>query len=151
MAVSTDRITALRGTIVTCRDDPFLTDPAKAFVVETDGVVICRGGRVEAVGPASELLASVPPGSLADYSGCLILPGFIDTHVHYVQTAMMASYGQQLLDWLERYAFPAEIEFRNAAHAAMMAKIFCDELLRNGTTTALAFCAVYPQSVDALF
>ena len=113
--------------------------------------MICRNGLVEAVGRASELLPSVPVNALADYSGCLIVPGFIDTHVHYVQTGMVASYGEQLLDWLERYAFPAEIEFEDAAHAAAMAKVFCDELLRNGTTTALVFCAVYPQSVDALF
>jgi guanine deaminase len=144
-------VTALRGTIVTCRDDPFLTDPAEAFTVETDGIVICRDGMIEAAGPASDLLASVPPGSVADYSGCLIAPGFIDTHVHYVQTAIVASHGTQLLDWLERYAFPAEIEFRDPAHAAAIADVFCDELLRNGTTTALVFCAVYPQSVDALF
>jgi guanine deaminase len=64
---------------------------------------------------------------------------------------MVASYGEQLLDWLDRYAFPAEMAFRDPAHAAAMAKTFCDELLRNGTTTALVFCAVYPQSVDALF
>jgi len=146
-----DGITALRGTIVTCRDDPFLTDPEKAFAVETDGVVICRDGRVAAVGPARELISTLPPGSLEDYSGCLIVPGFIDTHVHYVQTGMIASYGEQLLDWLERYAFPAEMAFADPAHAAAMAKTFCDELLRNGTTTALVFCAVYPQSVDALF
>ena len=88
---------------------------------------------------------------IIDYPGCLIAPGFIDTHVHYVQTGIVASYGSQLLDWLERYAFPAEIAFRDAAHAAAMASMFCDELLRNGTTTALVFCAVYPQSVDALF
>jgi guanine deaminase len=147
---STDGVTALRGTVVTCRDDPFLTDPDKAFAVEPDGAVICRGGVIEAVGPA-RLLASIPAGSVTDYSGCLIAPGFIDTHVHYVQTGMIASHGKQLLDWLERYAFPAEIEFRDAAHAAAMAAVFCDELLRNGTTTALVFCAVYPQSVDALF
>lgn len=144
-------VTALRGTIVTCRDDPFLTDPDKAFAVETDGVVVCRNGKVEAVGPAARLLATVPSGCVADYSGCLIAPGFIDTHVHYVQTGMIASYGEQLLDWLDRYAFPAEIEFQDEAHAAAMARVFCDELLRNGTTTALVFCAVYPQSVDALF
>jgi guanine deaminase len=71
--------------------------------------------------------------------------------VHYVQTGMVASYGTQLLDWLDRYAFPAELEFSDPAHAATMATVFCDELLRNGTTTALVFCAVYPQSVDALF
>ncbi len=148
---STDGVTALRGTIVTCRDDPFLTDPAKAFVTEADGAVVCRNGVIEAVGPAGPLLASVPPGSVTDHTGCLIAPGFIDTHVHYVQTGIVASHGKQLLDWLERYAFPAEIAFRDPAHAAAMASVFCDELLRNGTTTALVFCAVYPQSVDALF
>jgi guanine deaminase len=148
---STDRVTALRGTIVTCRDDPFLTDPATAFVTEADGAVICRNGVIEAVGPAGPLLAAVPPGRVEDHTGCLIAPGFIDTHVHYVQTGIVASHGKQLLDWLERYAFPAEIAFRDPAHAATMAAIFCDELLRNGTTTALVFCAVYPESVDALF
>src|SRR5438270_10762109 len=106
-----DGVTALRGTIVSCRDDPFLADPDKAFAVESDGIVICRDGRVDAVGPARALIATLPPGSVADYSGCLIVPGFIDTHVHYVQTGMIASYGAQLLDWLERYAFPAEMAF----------------------------------------
>ena len=144
-------ITALRGTLVSCLDDPFLTDAGKAFTVERDGIVICRNGKIEAVGRAGDLLARVPQAALADYSGCLIAPGFIDTHVHYVQTGMIASYGTQLLDWLGRYAFPAELELADAAHAAAMAKMFCAELLRNGTTTALVFCAVFPQSVDALF
>jgi len=145
-------VCVLRGTVITCRDDPFLSDPRKAFAVETDGIVICRGGLIEAVGPAPEMRAHVPTGVVVtDYSGCLIAPGFIDTHVHYVQTGIIASYGSQLLDWLDRYAFPAEVAFEDPAHAAAMAKVFCDELLRNGTTTALVFCAVYPQSVDALF
>ncbi len=149
---ATGELTVLRGTIVTCRDDPFLTDPAKALRIETDGIVICRDGLVEAVGPAGQLLTTIPRGvAVTDYSGCLIAPGFIDTHVHYVQTGMVASYGTQLLDWLDRYAFPAEIAFQDAAHAAAMARVFCDELLRNGTTSALVFCATYPQSVDALF
>ncbi|TMJ02166.1 MAG: guanine deaminase [Alphaproteobacteria bacterium] len=145
-------MTALRGTVVTCRDDPFLGDPDRALAVEIDGIVLCRDGVIEAVGPASELLGSMPSGAdVVDYSGCLIAPGFIDTHVHYVQTEIVASYGTQLLDWLDRYAFPAELAFEDPAHAATMARVFCDELLRNGTTTALVFCAVYPQSVEALF
>jgi guanine deaminase len=148
---SADGITALRGTIVTCRDDPFLVDPTQAFAIEADGLVICRNGVIEAAGPASQHLGALPADCVADYSGCLIAPGFVDTHVHYVQTGMVASYGQQLLDWLDRYAFPAEMAFSDGDHAAAMAKVFCDELLRNGTTTALVFCAVYPQSVDALF
>src|SRR5436305_2932053 len=149
---SSGNVTALRSTVVTCRDDPFLTDPAKAFAVEADGIVLCRNGLIEAVGPAADLLASIPSNvAVTDYSGCLIAPGFIDTHVHYVQTGIIASYGTQLLDWLDRYAFPAELAFEASAHATAMARVFCDELLRNGTTTALVFCAVYPQSVDALF
>jgi guanine deaminase len=88
---STDGVTALRGTIVTCRDDPFLTDPAKAFVTETDGAVICRNGVIEAVGPAGPLLASVPPANVVDHTGCLIAPGFIDAHVRYVQTAIVVT------------------------------------------------------------
>jgi guanine deaminase len=145
-------LTALRGTIVTCRDDPFLTDPAKAFATERDGIVLCRNGLIEAVGPAADIMRSLPAGMpVTHHEGCLIAPGFIDTHVHYVQTGMIASYGAQLLDWLDRYAFPAEMAFKDVAHAEAMARVFCDELLRNGTTTALVFCAVYPQSVDALF
>src|SRR6266705_2576155 len=84
-------VTALRGTLVSCLDDPFLTDPDKALAVERDGVVICRDGKIEAVGRASDLLGAVPQAAVCDYSGCLIAPGFIDTHVHYVQTGMIAS------------------------------------------------------------
>jgi guanine deaminase len=150
--VGTGGITALRGTIVTCRDDPFLTDRGRAFATERDGIVVCRNGIIEQVGPAAEIMRSLPAGTaVTHHEGCLIAPGFIDTHVHYVQTGMIASYGEQLLDWLNRYAFPAEMAFRDPAHAEAMARVFCDELLRNGTTTALVFCAVYPQSVDALF
>ncbi len=149
---ASDGICALRGTIVTCRDDPFLSDPAKALAVETDGIVVCRNGLIEAVGPAAQIGRALPAdATVENYSGYIITPGFIDTHVHYVQTGMVASYGTQLLDWLDRYAFPAEIAFKDPKHAAVMARIFCDELLRNGTTSALVFCASYPQSVDALF
>ncbi|MGB9370238.1 MAG: guanine deaminase [Xanthobacteraceae bacterium] len=151
-ATVTEGMTALRGTIVTCRDDPFLTDPGRAFATEPDGIVVCRNGVIEQVGPANEIIRSLPAGTqVTHHEGCLIAPGFIDTHVHYVQTGMIASYGEQLLDWLDRYAFPAEMAFRDPAHAEAIARVFCDELLRNGTTTALVFCAVYPQSVDALF
>jgi guanine deaminase len=151
-AAATEGVLALRGTIITCRDDPFLIDPARAFVTVADGIVVCRGGIIESVGTAAEIMRSLPADTpITHYEGCLIAPGFIDTHVHYVQTGMIASYGEQLLDWLDRYAFPAEMAFKDPAHAEAMARVFCDELLRNGTTTALVFCAAYPESVDALF
>src|SRR3954454_5700841 len=105
------KLLALRGTIVTCRDDPFLTDPAKALATETDGIVLCRGGLIEAVGPAAELMRSLPAGTpVTHHEDCLIAPGFVDTHVHYVQTGMVASYCAQLLDWLHRYPLSTDAE-----------------------------------------
>ena len=86
-----------------------------------------------------------------DHSGKLIVPGFIDCHVHFSQVDIIASHSEQLLDWLVRYAYPAEEAFADAEHANVVAGFFVDELLRNGTTTALVFPSVHPQSVDAIF
>lgn len=148
----TDSVTVIRGPLVYCRDDPFLTDPAQAFMHEPDGVLIVRDGVFEAVGDYRAVQDRIPEGAkVAHYPDCLIAPGFIDTHVHYVQTGMVGAHGKDLLGWLERYTFPAEQALADEAKARAMAAVFCDELLRNGTTTALVFCAVYPQSVDALF
>lgn len=148
----TDGVTVIRGPLIYCRDDPFLTDPARAFVHEPDGILICRGGRFDAVGDYRTLRDRIPSDlEVAHYPDCLIAPGFIDTHVHYVQTGMVGAHGKDLLGWLAQYTFPAEQALADETKARAMASVFCDELLRNGTTTALVFCAVYPQSVDALF
>ena len=144
------QLTAIRGEIV-----HFLADPAhdaRALEHFADGVLIVRDGHVAECGPAPELLAKLPPGTpLTDYRGKLTLPGFVDTHVHYPQIDIIASHGEQLLEWLEKYTFPAERRFADPAHAAEVADFFCAELLRNGTTTAAAFATVHPASVDALF
>ena len=145
-------VTALRGTLTYCLDDPVLGDPAKAFVHEPDGLIICRDGLIESVGPYATLKADLPVGvAIADYSGSLIAPGFIDTHIHYVQTGIIGAQGKQLLDWLSDYTFIAEQAFADEAVARDTARVFCDELVRNGTTTALVFCSVHAGSVDALF
>jgi guanine deaminase len=150
--VAKSALTALRGSLVSFVDDPFLTGAEDAFVYEPDGLVICRDGKIESAGAYDALRNAVPEGTeIADHSGCLITPGFIDTHVHYVQTEIIAAPGLQLLGWLSEYVFPAEEAFADEAHAQKIASIFCDRLLSNGTTTALVYCASYPQSVDALF
>jgi guanine deaminase len=142
----------LRGRLVWLKDDPFLADPAGCLVHVEDGAVVCEGGLIQTVGAWDDLKASLPAGAeVTHHPDALITPGFIDCHVHYVQTEMVAAYGSQLLDWLERHAFPAEQAFADPAHAAMVARVFCDELIRNGTTTALVFCSSHPQSVEALF
>lgn len=114
-----------------------------------DGAVLIRDGRIHAVGPWDRVaVAGVP---VDDWRGCLVLPGFIDPHIHFPQAQVVASYGAQLLDWLTDFTFPEEARFADPAHAAAMAPRFFDELIRHGTTTACAFCSVHPASVDAYF
>ena len=94
----------------------------------------------------------MPPGTTVDhYPDCLILPGLIDTHIHYPQTRVIASYGTQLLEWLHRYTFVEEQKFADPAYAAGVARFFLDEILRNGTTTAAVYCTTHPASVEAFF
>jgi cytosine/adenosine deaminase-related metal-dependent hydrolase len=103
-SVADAAISAVRGGLVYCRDDPFLVASGAALVHEPDGLVICRAGLIDKVGSYSALAASLPDGAdIANYSGCLIAPGFIDTHLHYVQTGIIGAQGGELLDWLERY------------------------------------------------
>src|SRR6185312_7482600 len=85
------------------------------------------------------------------HRGKLIVPGFVDTHVHYAQVDVIASYGRQLLDWLNDYTFPAERAFADPDHARKIAGLFLDNLLRHGTTTAAVYPTVHKQSVDAFF
>jgi guanine deaminase len=124
----------------------FLDDASPRYI--EDGVLLVENGQIIRVEEASTLGADI---ALTDYSGKLILPGFVDTHTHYVQTDMIASHGEQLLAWLERYTFPTEKAFRDPELARQTADFFLQELLRNGTTTAGVFCTIHPQSVDALF
>src|SRR5688572_31997569 len=108
------------------------------FDYHEDGVLVVEDGHVSKVGPASELLRALPSGTpVEDLTGMLVAPGFIDAHVHFVQTDIVGSHGRRLLEWLETYTFPAERAFADAGHAREVAEFFVQELLRNGTTTAL--------------
>lgn len=145
-------IKAYRGEIL-----HFLADPAKYPVEESyqyfaDGVLLVKNGFIEQVGNAKELLVDLPAEvEVMQYTDSLIMPGFIDTHVHYPQTEMIASYGEQLLEWLENYTFPAEREFADEEHGKRVAEFFLTQLLEAGTTTALVFGTVHKESVDAFF
>ena len=151
--VCQDEVTRLDGIIKNFLEAirPRPPDLADVNVVEVIGDVLRFQGR-ELADRGLKVEAELPAGTpVAHYPGCLISPGFIDTHVHYTQTGMIGAYGAQLLDWLNRYAYPAEMRFSDRAYAATMARAFCDELVRNGTTTALVFGTVHAQSVDAFF
>lgn len=137
-----------RGTLLDYVADP--NSNAAAVRLEEDGLLLVGDGKIRGRGAYRELAAAHPDITVVDYRGKLLVPGFVDGHVHYPQTGMIAAYGEQLLEWLERYTFPAERRFRDPTYAAEMAEVFVSELVRHGTTTAVALCSVHPESVDAL-
>jgi guanine deaminase len=143
---------AFRASVFHCLADPGPHGSETAVEYLQDGLLLIEDGKVVGSGPADELLPSLAEGTVVeDLTGKLIVPGLVDCHVHYSQLDIIASYGEQLLDWLNRYAYPAEARFADPEHARSVADFFLDELLRNGTTTAMVFATVFPQSVDAIF
>lgn len=143
---------AIRGRILTFVAAPRGAGDTNSYRYIQDGIILVRDGRIAQVGPAEQLAAKLPPGTVVErHDDALIMPGFIDPHIHYPQTQVIASYGAQLLEWLEKYTFVEEQKFADPQHAARNAEFFLDELARNGTTTALAYCSAHPASADALF
>jgi guanine deaminase len=141
----------IRGRILSFTDDP-AESGSRAYSLIENGAVLVNGGLIEAVGEAPDILARAPSGALIDdQRGCLITSGFIDAHVHYPQTQVIGSYGKQLLDWLANYTFVEEQKFADPAHCGRVADFFLEELFRSGTTTAMVYCTVHPESVDAFF
>jgi guanine deaminase len=141
-----------RGQILSFVADPGDgTNPA-SYRHFPDGALIVENGRIAAAGPSQSILAQMPEGTVVvDHGRNLLLPGFIDSHIHYAQSDVIAAGGRQLLDWLRDYTFTEERRFADPEHAARVAEFFLDELARNGTTTALVFCTVHSVSVDAFF
>ena len=143
---------ALRGAALTFRDDPFLVGRDAAMHYEADALVVIEDGRIKAFGAYAGLKNSLEAGTpVTTYTDALILPGFIDLHVHYPQTQIIGAYGKQLIDWLNRYTFPAEQQFADVNHAREVAKLFLDECLRVGTTTAMVYGTVHAHSVEVFF
>ena len=143
---------ALRGRLLSFLEDPATAGSGASHSYIEDGLLVIAEGRIAQVGEAKALLGKLPKVLPLDhYPDDLILPGFIDPHIHYPQTQVIASYGAQLLDWLERYAFVEELKFADPDHAARVAAFFLDELLRNGTTTAAVYGTVHAGSVEAFF
>ena len=147
----TSPVKAYRAAILHSIADPAVVGVEQSYEYFEDGLLVIDNGQVANVGHAADLLPTLKGVDITEYRDALITPGFIDTHIHYPQTGMIASYGEQLLDWLNTYTFPTEQQFADKAHAADVAGIFLKELLRNGTTTALVFGSVHKQSVDAFF
>lgn len=141
--------TILRGRVLTFVSEPQGIDDVASYRYFEDSAISIADGKVVSVGDYDA--ARVGDAEVIDHRPHLILPGFIDMHLHYVQSQMIASYAGSLLEWLNTYTFVEEQKFSQQGHAAAVASAFYDELIRNGTTSAVAYCSSHPRSVDAFF
>ena len=143
-------MTVYRARVFSPIADPFLTGVDASYRYHEDGyVAVDEHGRITSVGEWQD--ARVAGERVVDWSGKLITPGFIDTHLHAPQLEMIGSYGGHLLEWLNRYTFPTERKFEDPQHARVVAKAFYDELLRNGTLCALVFSTIHREATDIFF
>ena len=139
----------LLGQVIRFAGDPFDNLDAARHV--DHGAVLVDQGRIVAVGHAADLRHAHPAARVHDYGRALISPGFIDAHVHYPQTAIIASWGKRLIDWLNTYTFPEEMRFADPAYAETIANRYLDLVLARGTTTVCSYATIHPTSVDAIF
>ena len=131
--------------------NPLIADWAEVSHHNASGGVLIDGDRIVAVGDRATLKAAYAQAHITDYGQALIHAGFVDAHMHYPQTRIVASWGKQLIDWLNTYTFPEESRFGDAAYARDVAADTLDFALANGTTTLTSFCTIHPESVDAFF
>nr|WP_244314149.1 guanine deaminase [Roseibium denhamense] len=141
----------MRGRLLSFHRAPDHLEDTQAYQYETDGALLIEKGRILKRGRFSDVAALAPDAPIQDHRPHLILPGLIDTHIHFPQVQVIASWADQLLDWLNDYTFPAEQKFEDKAHGTRIAKGFYDALTAHGTTTAVAYCSSHPNSVDAYF
>lgn len=138
------------GQVLSFTADPFVAGESAARL-EPQGAVLIDGGRIIATGPSTRLRAENPAARVHDYGRDLITAGFIDAHVHYPQTAIIASWGKRLIDWLNSYTFPEEMRFSDPAYAAEVAERYLTLATAHGTTTVCTYTTIHPESVDAIF
>jgi guanine deaminase len=144
--------TLLRGRLLSFKRAPQDLDDADSYVYESDGGLLIENGTITAAGPYADVKTKAPADVVeVDHRPHLILPGLIDMHLHFPQMQVIASYAANLLEWLNTYTFPEECRFVETAHATRIATHFYDELIRHGTTTAVAYCSVHKTSADAFF
>jgi guanine deaminase len=130
--------------------DPFTEGPDAARHDSRGGVLV-EGGVIRALGPADDLRRAHPAARVHDYGTGLISAGFVDAHAHYPQTAIIASWGKRLIDWLHTYTFPEEARFADPVVARATAETCLDLMLAHGTTTVCSYATIHPDSVDAVF
>ena len=141
----------LLGATLSYSGNPMQSAWEDAVKIDTEGGVLVEDSRIVAVGNGERLRADHPQAEVTRYADALICPGFVDAHVHYPQTAIIASWGKRLIDWLNTYTFPEEMRLSDPAYAGDIAARYLDLTLAHGTTTVASYCTIHPHSADALF
>jgi guanine deaminase len=141
----------LRGRLLSFIAEPEGPEDRDAYAYVEDGALLVADGRILAAGGFDEVRMQAPEAEVIDHRPHLMMAGFIDTHIHFPQVQVIASWGAQLLDWLNTYTFPEETRFADATHAERMAERFLDQMIAHGTTTAVAYCSVHKTSAEAYF
>ena len=139
------------GTILTPLSSARADAETPSFYHEPDGAILVASGKIKDLGPADVLRKKYPQAKRHEHKEALILPGFIDAHVHYPQTAIIASWGKRLIDWLTTYTFPEEAKFHDPDYAKEIAQRYVDLAIAHGTTGFATFTTIHPTSVDAIF
>ncbi len=138
------------GQVLSFEGDPYALGVDSVRHIR-QGAVLVENGLITDLGEADTLRRARPDVPVTDHGDHLILPGFVDAHAHYPQTAIIASWGKRLIDWLNTYTFPEEARFSDSSYAADVAKRYFDLILAQGTTTVASYCTIHPESADAYF
>ena len=139
------------GDYLSFHHDPFINDVDNSLSLNQGGAIIIENGVIIALTSASDARKNYPEAVIEDCSGYLLSPGFVDCHIHFPQYHVIASYGEQLLEWLNKYTFPTEMKFHDRDYADKIAPLFLQELFKNGTSSAAVYCTSHAHSADALF
>jgi len=147
--LTSTKLTAYKGSVFYFTDNPRFNENAYEYF--HDGVLYVEAGKIVEAGNYTDLQAKYPQAQVVDYTGMLITPGLMDSHVHYPQMEMVGSYGEQLVQWLGKYTIPTERKLSDRKYADKIANLYLDELIKHGTTSAAIFATISPTSSDALF
>jgi len=141
----------VKGRLLTFTDQPTQSSESNVYSLWTNGALAIEAAQIVWVGNASDLPHKYSAWPVEDHGVQIIMPGFIDAHTHYPQMEVIASYGRQLMDWLETYTFGQEARFDDPAHSEKLAGLFFDELINHGVTSAAVYTTSHPTSTKAFF